>query len=39
VGRQHAGGRPGVAMQVQAKAIVHHRSWFWRGGPGPVSDP
>jgi hypothetical protein len=25
---QHAGGRPGVAMQVQAEAVVHPRSWF-----------
>jgi hypothetical protein len=31
VRRQHAGRRPGVAMQVQAKAVVHPRSWFARG--------
>jgi hypothetical protein len=28
---QHARGRPGVAMQVQAEAVVHVASWFASG--------
>ena len=31
VRRQHAGRRPGVAVQVQAQAVVHPRSWFASG--------
>jgi hypothetical protein len=31
VSGQQAGGRPGVAVQVQAEAIVHLASWFARG--------
>jgi hypothetical protein len=31
VHRQHASRRPGVAMQVQAEAVVHPASWFASG--------
>jgi hypothetical protein len=35
---EQAGGRPGVAMQVQSEAVVHARSWFAGGGLRPVVD-